>query len=171
MIEALLRAYSKYNEIAYSRILAKAPKNVTTANERWPTGFVSSKIKLVTKKYPGGMSYQEVDIPGKSSKGSRAWRAWIVIKALHEGWKKRPFVRRPTRKKALAFPVMQETRVVRRRGVRRRIIVTPKAVQKKQITLNPWISLVWKELEPFFERYLKGELEKERHSQRVEKVR
>lgn len=152
--EAIYEAYSELNRRAYLQILSTAPKS-KTPSQRFPSGFVSSHIKLVTKKRPPYV-YQEVDVPGKSVRGSRARRAWLIIKALHEGWKVLPFERKPTRRKALGIPVFPGARVSPRPG--RTKIARAKAVQRSQITLNPWITKVWKSLGPSFEAILKERL-------------
>lgn len=142
MLGAIYEAYSKWNERAHRYIISSAPISKTPST-RFPAGFVRSHIKLVTKKRPP-YSYQEVDVPGKYSKGSRAWRSWIIIKALHEGWTKLPFERKPTRKKALGLPVIPGARVPRAGQSK---IAVKKVVQKKQITLNPWIKRTFEAME------------------------
>lgn len=164
LLEAIYEAYTQWNEIAYRKILATAPKS-KTPSERFPVGFVSSHIKLVTKKRPPYV-YREVDVPGKNVRGSRAWRAWIVIRALHEGWTKLPFERRPTRKRALAWrPVIPGVRVSREGKVVRR-----RAIQRKQIQRNPWIKTAFESLEPAFPNLLNEAIEKRNRRKRKEKV-
>jgi len=163
--ESIYAAYTRYNQKGYHRIISTAPRS-KTANERWPVGFVSSKIKLVVKRRPP-YTYQEVDVPGRHSKGSRAWRAWVVIKALHEGWTKLPFERTPTRKKALSFPVISGSSVPRKGGD---LVTVRKVVQVKQITRNPWISRVWESLEPEFEGMLEVEVEKQKRKKKTKRI-
>lgn len=160
MLGAVYRAYTKWNQRAYRYILSSAPIS-KTPSQRWPAGFVKSHIKLVTKKRPP-YRYQEVDVPGKYSRGSRAWRAWIVIRALHEGWTTLPFERKPTRKKALGLPVIPGARVPRPGQSK---IAVKKVVQKKQITLNPWIKRTFEAMEWEFPEELKkaiAEIKKEK---------
>lgn len=147
LVGAIYNAYSQLNRRAYILILQDAPRS-KSPSARWPTGFVSSHIKLVTKRKPPYV-YEEVDVPGKHTKGSRAWRAWLAIKTLHEGWKVLPFERKPTRKKVLKFPI-KGTAIFRR-----------KTIQRRQVTFNPWITRVWKALEPEFPKILEDEIEKE----------
>lgn len=163
--ESIYGAYTRYNQKGYHRIISTAPKS-RTANERWPIGFVSSHIKLVVKRRPP-YTYQEVDVPGKHSKGGRAWRAWVVLKTLHDGWTKLPFERTPTRKKALSFPVISGSSVPRKGSNR---VTVKKAVQVKQIKKNPWIRRVWESLEPEFEGMLEVEVEKQKKRKRTKRI-
>lgn len=162
MLEAIYRSFSKFNEVAYRRIITTAPKS-KTPSERWPVGFVTRHIKLVMQRR-GSYSFNVVKIPGASHRGSRAWRAWIAINALHYGWAKLPFTRRPTRKKALALPFSPGM------AVPQKSLLKKKAIQRKQITKNPWISRVWQSLEPHFKTYLELAFEEQRRKKRKEKI-
>lgn len=157
LVSALYRAYIHWNRQAYPIIVRTAPRSKTPST-RWPSGFVASHIKLVPKKKPP-YSYEEVDVPGKFSTGSRAWRAWIIIKTLHEGWTKLPFKRKPTRKRVLKLP----GRPPHPRYVR-------EVVQERQLTFNPWITRVWKLLEPNFPIILKEEIAKTKKVKKKEKL-
>jgi len=154
---AIYRGFSDWNRTVYQRIISTAPKS-KTANPRWPIGFVSSHIKLVTLRTRGGYHYEVVSVPGKSSRRSRAWRAWLAIMSLHEGFKKLPFTRRPTRKRAMAFPIMPGTSIVR-----------SKVIQRKQITLNPWIQRAFDAFEPQFRWMLRAALDSEAKRTKTEK--
>lgn len=167
-LEAIYSAYSKFNRKAYNRIIVTAPRS-RTPSSRWPVGFVSSHIKLVQKRRRGGYSYWEVDVPGKSHKGSRAWRAWLAIQTLHQGWKRLPFVRRPTRRKALKFPVIPGMTVPQRKG-RRDYIIARKAIQRRQARRNPWIKRAFEALEPMFPRILEEELKNKERRLIKEKI-
>jgi len=162
---AIYSAYSELNKQAFKRILTTAPKS-RTPSTRFPVGFVSSYIKLVLKRRPPYF-YEEVDVPGKFNKGSRAWRAWIVIKTLHDGWTRLPFERKPTRKKAVALPVYPGSSVPRP-GKKR--LVYRKTVQRRQIRLNPWIRRTWQALEPEFPRILEDAVEKENRKRKKERI-
>jgi len=113
---------------------------------------------LVTKRKPPYI-YKEVDVPGKYSRRSRAWRAWVIIKTLHEGWKKLPFERKPTRKKAMGLPVIPGARVPRPGQSK---LAIKKVVQRKQITLNPWIKRTFEAMEWEFPQELDRALERKK---------
>lgn len=161
LVGCIYKAYTKWNRQAYRVIIRTAPES-RTPSTRWPRGFVSSHIKLVPKRHHP-YSYEEVDVPGKYSTGSRAWRAWLIIKTLHEGWKKLPFERRRTRKKggALAIPYLVPGQTLYRK----------KVVQRRQITLNPWIKRAWVSLEPNFAILLDREIKRKRKIKRKEEIR
>lgn len=165
LVRAIYAAYSKWNRQAYQMILDTAPES-KTPSDRFPKDFVKGHIKLVTKRR-GGITYQEIDVPGKFSRGSRAWRAWIVIKALHEGWKKLPYPREPTRRKTLGIYWYPGRRVLRP-GQKK--LAVSRVVQRKQIKLNPWIARVWKRMGPEFKWIFKVEMEKEKRK-KVKKKR
>lgn len=163
---AIYKAMSEWSRQAYLKIMATAPVS-KTPSDRWPAGFVKSHIKLYTRRLRGGYSYDVVGVPGGTSVGSRAWRALVVIMALHYGWSKLPFTRAPTRKEALAFPVVQGA-VVTRPGETK--IVTKKAIQRKQIVRNPWITRAFESLESRFRSLLDGEIEKETSMKKKVKI-
>jgi len=157
LLRAIYRAYSRFNREAYKQIIITAPVS-RTPSTRFPAGFVSSEIKLVTKRQPP-YTYEEVDIPGKAVVGSRAWRAWVTIRALHEGWTSLPFERVPTRRRVLRMPLQTG-----------QVIYRPKAVQATQITKNPWISRAWTSIEPKFPGILEEEIAKEKKEKKTEKM-
>lgn len=165
LLEAIYSGFTRFNEVAYERILATAPKS-KTPSPRWPVGFVSSHIQLVLHRR-GRYSYKVVAVPGGTHKGSRAWRAWIALNALHYGWTKLPFERRPTRRKALGLPLVPGMEVPPKGGDK---LPRKKAVQKRQITKNPWIERIWNSMLPQFLDYLDREFELQRRKKRKERL-
>lgn len=161
---AIYNAYSEFNRRGYNAIMREAPIN-RRGTVRFPAGFVKSQIQLVTKKKPP-YEYQEVDVPGKYSRESRAWRAWLIIKVLHDGWTRLPFERRPTRKRAMGLPVYPGSAVPRPGADQ---LVYRKVTQRRQITLNPFIMRAWRLIEPQFTEILNSAIEVKRRERKTER--
>jgi len=166
-LRAIYSAYSKFNERAYHYIQSTAPVS-NTPSKRFPAGFVKGHIQLVTKRRPP-YTYQEVDVPGKHSPRSRAWRTWVIINVLHSGWESLPFIRKPTRRRAMGLPVIQGGRLPEEGESK---IAAAKAIQRRQIRLNPWITRTWEAIQWEYHEFLLKELEKqpkETETQRMKK--
>jgi hypothetical protein len=166
MLTSIYKGFTRFNQLAYRQIVARAPKS-KTPTPRFPVGFVAGHIKLMERRR-GKYRYQVVGVPGASSVGSRAWRAWVVIQALHYGWRTLPFERKPTRKKTLGIPVFPGMRVRPRNG--QQVLPRRRVIQARQIRKNPWISRVWKSLEPQFRHFLRiafQEMEAKRRKVRI----
>lgn len=163
-LEAIYQGFSNFNEEAYRKIISQAPES-KTPNKRFQAGFVKGHIKLLERKTRGGYHYKVVGIPGASNRGSRARRAWLTILALHYGWQKIPFTRKPTRSKVLVFPatpgmVFGEERKAYKAW----------ALQVRQIKKNPWIARVWEDLEPEFRTQVSQAFENIRRRNKKEKI-
>ncbi len=154
LMTAAYRGYSKWQLHCYNMIQIKAPKGKVGFAGFPPGEFLKSQIKLVNRKR-GSYRYKEVDVPTKFQIGSPGWRAWLVIKALHHGWKKLPFERPRKEKKmkgkhSMALPVLPGK--VPQPGYSK--VFLKHAVQKKQITKRPWISKVWLDMGKYLKDYL-----------------
>jgi len=164
-VGSVYKAYSRWNERVFRYVQSGAPIS-KNPSKRFPVGFVKSHIKLVVKRKPP-YSYSEIDVPGKYSRRSRAWRTWVIIKTLHEGWKRLPFERKPTRKHAMGLPVIQGARVPKPGQTK---IAVKKVVQRKQITFNPWIKRTFEAMEWEFPQQLAKALDEQKKVTKKVKV-
>ncbi|RLJ10171.1 MAG: hypothetical protein DRP15_00935 [Candidatus Aenigmatarchaeota archaeon] len=144
--EAFYQAFSEWMEEVYPKVLSETPRYSGPERPRTPAN-IASYIKLMTVPGIFGIKYRTIGVPGADRVGSPQWRAWVVINVLHSGWRK-PFIRRPKRKRVMTFP-LQRGAVVRNPDVLRgppgsprgpkTWVVTRKAQQLPRVKLNPWI--------------------------------
>jgi len=150
-IKAIYDAYSKYNEHCYKEIMSRVPTD---------SGFLASRIKLVTKRNPEGMPYKEIEIPGAGSPGSPGYKAYIILMTLHTGWLRLPFERK-AKGKAMVFDVKQGASMPknpRYTGPGKRFVV--RAIQRTQIKKNPFMKQVFVANYGLFTKFLEEEFMK-----------
>jgi len=151
-LESIYRAYTVYNRAVLEEIIATAPKaRIGTA--AYPRGWLARHFKLIPRE-EHGIKFYEVGIPGAKTKGTSGWRAWVVTMALHFGWKKLPFVRRPVTKRAMAFRKPEAEPGQEKPG---KLVVIKKAVQRRQIKKNPWVKRAYMKKLGVFHKALAAE--------------